>query len=45
MSPSFASQYATFIEEYQRTVQGRVLYLAFVYSFGATKKDKPANFG
>jgi outer membrane receptor protein involved in Fe transport len=34
----------TFTEEYQRTVQGRVLYVGFVYSFGSTKKDKPSNF-
>jgi outer membrane receptor protein involved in Fe transport len=34
----------TFTEEYRRTVQGRVLYVGFVYSFGATKKDKQPNF-
>ncbi len=34
----------TFTDVYRRTVQGRVLYVGFVYSFGATKKDKPPNF-
>jgi outer membrane receptor protein involved in Fe transport len=31
----------TFTQEYQRTVQGRILYLGVVYSFGTGKKDRP----
>jgi outer membrane receptor protein involved in Fe transport len=34
----------TFTEEYRRTVQGRILYVGFVCSFGSAKKDKPSNF-
>jgi outer membrane receptor for ferrienterochelin and colicin len=34
----------TLTQEYQRTVQGRVLYVGFVYSFGATKQDKQPSF-
>jgi len=34
----------TFTEEYQRITQGRVLYVGFVYSFGAMKKDKQPKF-
>ena len=34
----------TFMEEYQRTVRGRILYAGLVYSFGSSKKDKQANF-
>jgi outer membrane receptor protein involved in Fe transport len=34
----------TLTQEYQRIVQGRVLYVGFVYSFGATKQDKQPGF-
>jgi outer membrane receptor protein involved in Fe transport len=34
----------TFTGDYLRTVRGRVLYVGLIYSFGSTKKDKPANF-
>ena len=34
----------TFTEVYRRTVQGRVFYFGFVYSFGTAKKDKQSNF-
>jgi outer membrane receptor for ferrienterochelin and colicin len=34
----------TFTQEYQRFVQGRVLYVGMVYSFGATKQDKQPSF-
>jgi outer membrane receptor protein involved in Fe transport len=34
----------TFMQDYRRTVQGRVLYVGFVYSFGSTKKDTQPNF-
>ncbi len=34
----------TFTENYQRVVQGRVVYLGFVFTFGAPKKDKQVNF-
>jgi outer membrane receptor protein involved in Fe transport len=33
-----------FTGDYLRTVRGRVGYVGMVYSFGSTKKDKPANF-
>jgi len=34
----------TFTGDYLRTVRGRVLYVGLIYSFGATKKEKQANF-
>jgi outer membrane receptor protein involved in Fe transport len=34
----------TFTQEYRRRVQGRVLYVGLVYSFGTTKKDKQPAF-
>jgi outer membrane receptor protein involved in Fe transport len=33
-----------FTGDYLRTVRGRVLYIGVAYSFGTTKKAKPANF-
>jgi outer membrane receptor protein involved in Fe transport len=33
-----------FTGDYLRTVRGRVLYVGLIYSFGATKKEKPTNF-
>jgi outer membrane receptor protein involved in Fe transport len=33
-----------FTGDYLRIVRGRVLYVGLVYSFGSTKKNKPANF-
>jgi outer membrane receptor for ferrienterochelin and colicin len=34
----------TFTQDYRRTVQGRILYVGFVYVFGSTKKDAQPNF-
>jgi outer membrane receptor for ferrienterochelin and colicin len=34
----------TFTGDYVRAVRGRVFYVGLVYSFGSTKKDKPASF-
>jgi outer membrane receptor for ferrienterochelin and colicin len=34
----------TFTGDYLRGVRGRVFYVGLIYSFGSTKKDKPANF-
>jgi outer membrane receptor for ferrienterochelin and colicin len=34
----------TFTQDYRRTVQGRILYVGLVYSFGSTKKDTQPNF-
>ena len=34
----------TFTGDYVRAVRGRVFYIGLVYSFGSTKKDKPASF-
>jgi outer membrane receptor for ferrienterochelin and colicin len=34
----------TFTGDYLRAVRGRVVYVGLIYSFGSTKKDKPANF-
>ena len=34
----------TFTFDYLRAVRGRVLYFGLVYSFGFTKKERPANF-
>jgi outer membrane receptor protein involved in Fe transport len=34
----------TLTQEYQRSVEGKVLYVGLVYSFGSKKKDKQPNF-
>lgn len=33
-----------FTQEYRRSVQGRILYIGLVYTFGSTKKQKPGKF-
>jgi outer membrane receptor for ferrienterochelin and colicin len=33
-----------FTGDYLRAVRGRVFYVGLIYSFGSTKKDKPASF-
>jgi outer membrane receptor for ferrienterochelin and colicin len=33
-----------FTGDYLRAIRGRVFYVGLIYSFGSTKKDKPANF-
>ncbi|MFM2288675.1 MAG: hypothetical protein RL684_1818 [Pseudomonadota bacterium] len=34
----------TLTSDYQRSVQGRILFVGVVYSFGSSKKDKAASF-
>jgi len=35
---------SAFTGDYLRAVRGRVFYVGLIYSFGSTKKDKPASF-